>query len=260
MAILAIETSTKQLGVTVSDGGRPLASYELLADYPHAVELPGAVTRVLKEAHLTRSAIEAIAVDIGPGSFTGLRIGLAFAKALAFPAKIPLVGVASLDVLVAGVPFADCPMCPILDARQQNVYAALYRLEAGGPVKQTDYLLGPVEEVLARIAEPTVFLGDGIALYRERILARCAQAQFAEPEFWLPRSSILARLGEERFRAGERDDPARLVPLYLYPLDCSVRGPNRPTTPLEKMKELRALRGQIQLSVDVDKSRDRRSS
>ena len=230
--LLAIETATRQLGVAVVDGDRLLSSYELLADYPHAVELPGAVTRVLQAAKTTLGALDAIVVDLGPGSFTGLRIGLAFVKALAFPNRTAVVGVPSLDVLAANLPSAPRLVCPILDARQKNVYAALYRLEGGRPVKQTDPLLGPLDDVLALIKEPAVFLGDGVARYRDRIHERCPDAQFADPDLWLPRASTLARLGHARFLQGQRDDPARLVPLYLYPLDCSVRGPNRPTAVL----------------------------
>ena len=229
---LAVETATRQLGVAVIDGERILSSYELLEDYPHAVELPGAVTRVLKAARTSLEQLDAIVIDIGPGSFTGLRIGLAFAKALAFPTKKPLVGVPSLDVLAANVPYATRAICPILDAKQKNLYAARYHITDGQLVKQTDYLLGPVEEILGQLTEPAVFLGDGCALYRDRILERCPNPEFAAPELWLPRVTTLARLGAERFRAGHRDDPATLVPLYLYPLDCSVRGPNRQTAVL----------------------------
>lgn len=230
MKCLAIETSTQQLGVALTDDGRLLASYELLAEYPHAVELPGAVTRVLQAAHLTLDQVEAIAVDIGPGSFTGLRIGLAFVKALAFPAKRTVVGVSSLDVLAANLPFVPLPVCPLLDAKRHNVYGAVYRLEGDRPTRHTDYLLGPVEDVLRTIQGPTLFLGDGCALYRDRILARCPEAQFAAPELWLPRAATLARLGSERLVSGERNDPSRLVPLYLYPQDCQVRSPDRPTS------------------------------
>ncbi len=232
MKLLAIETSARQLGVALLEEERLLASYELLADYPHAVELPEAVRRTLRAGGATLPQLDAIVVDIGPGSFTGLRIGLAFAKALAFPSKKPLIGVASLDALAANLPFASGLVCPLLDAKQRNVYLASYRVDGAAAVRQTDYLLGPAEELLARVTEPAVFLGDGAGLYRDRILAHCPHARFAEPELWLPRAATLARLGRQRVLKGEQDDPARLVPMYLYPLDCSVRGPDRPTSVL----------------------------
>jgi tRNA threonylcarbamoyladenosine biosynthesis protein TsaB len=232
MPLLAIETSSRALGVAVIGDGRLLSSYELLADYPHAVELPGAVSRVLKDAGTSLDALEAVAVDIGPGSFTGLRIGLAFAKALAVTRKTPLVGVASLDVLAAGLPAAPGSVCCLLDARQKNVYAAAYRLEGGTPVRMSDYRLGPVDDLLPQLGQPAILLGDGVALYRERLLARWPDAQVAPPELWLPRAPTLGRLAAARVARGELDDPARLVPLYLYPLDCSVRGPDRPTAVL----------------------------
>lgn len=237
MTVLAIETATKQLGVAAVDGERLLASYELLAEYPHAVELPAAVTRVLQSARTALKDLAAIAVDVGPGSFTGLRIGLAFVKALAFATKVPLIGVPSLDVLAANVPFASLSVCPLLDAKQKNVYAAYYRPDGGRWTRATDYLLGPADAVLAQAKGPTLFLGDGIPVFRERILHHCPQAQFAPPECWLPRAATLARLALERLAAGHTDDPAALVPLYLYPQDCQVRGPNRPTSVLPALPQ-----------------------
>ena len=234
MTILAIETATRQMGVAAIDGERVLASYELLAENPHAVELPGAVTRVLKAAHTTLAQVKGIVVDIGPGSFTGLRIGLAFVKALVFPTQIPLVGVPSLDVLASNLPFTSRPVCPVLDAKQKNVYAALYQPQKGGLKKVSDYFLGPIDDFLGTVKEPTIFLGDGCSLYRERILERCPEAQFASQEFWLPKAATLARLGAQRLKNGTPDDPSRLVPMYLYPLDCSVRGPDRLTSVLPK--------------------------
>lgn len=223
MLTLAIETATQQLGVAVADGERLAASYALLAENPHAVELPEAVTRVLKAAHTTLEQVEAIAVDIGPGSFTGLRIGLAFVKALAFPTKKTVIGVPSLDVLAANLPFASRQVCPLLDAKQKNVYGALYRADGSALKRQTDYLLGPIEELLSHIKEPTVFLGDGCGRYREQILERAGSlASFTAVELWLPKAETLARLGIERLRQGQRDDPAGLVPMYLYPQDASI--------------------------------------
>lgn len=244
MTILAIETATRQMGIAAIDGEQVLASYELLAENPHAVELPDAVTRVLKAAHTTLAQVKGIVVDIGPGSFTGLRIGLAFVKALVFPTQIPLVGVPSLDVLASNLPFTSRPVCPVLDAKQKNVYAALYRPQKGGLKKASDYFLGPIDDFLGTMnpalsekgggKEPTIFLGDGCSLYRERILERCPEAEFASQEFWLPKAATLARLGAQRLKNGTPDDPSRLVPMYLYPLDCSVRGPDRPTSVLPK--------------------------
>ncbi len=235
MPLLAIETSTRQMGVAVLEGERLLASYELLADYPHAVELPNAVKRVLNDARTSLDALEAIIVDIGPGSFTGLRIGLAFVKALAFPTKKPVVGVPSLDVLAAGLPYTTRTVCPILDAKQKNVYAALYAPDAHTPKRQSDYLLAPVAEVLAQITQPTVLLGDGAILYRDQIIERIGErAEFASVEFAFPRAATLARLGAERLANGQRDDASTLVPMYLYPRDCSVRGPDRPPSVLPK--------------------------
>lgn len=240
MLLLAIETSTKQLGVALSDGERALASYEVLGEYPHAVELPGAVSRVLKEGRIGLPQLTAIAVDIGPGSFTGLRIGLAFVKAIAAARQTPLVSVASLDVLAAQMACAPHPVYPVLDARQGNAYLARYDpgpstlLGVPQPERRSDYLLGPIEQVLAESKQPALFVGDGCAVFRDRITARVPNALFAPPEFWLPRAAVLARLGAVRVSQQQFEDPARVVPLYLYPMDCAVRSADRPTAVLPK--------------------------
>ncbi|OGX12489.1 MAG: tRNA (adenosine(37)-N6)-threonylcarbamoyltransferase complex dimerization subunit type 1 TsaB [Omnitrophica WOR_2 bacterium RIFCSPLOWO2_02_FULL_63_16] len=233
MNVLAIETSTEQLGVALVDEARVLASYELLAEHPHAIELPAAVTRVLEAAGLSLHDIEALAVDIGPGSFTGLRIGIAFVKALAFCHRKPVVGVPSLDVLAAQLPFAPHRVCPILDAKQRKLYAALYRMEGGTLKRQSDHLLLGVEELLPRLGNgPVILLGDGVARYREALTSALGdRALIAAPEFWFPGAATLGRLGLERFRQGARDDPAALVPMYLYPRDCTIRPTPAVSTP-----------------------------
>ena len=231
MNILAIETATDQLGVALVDDTRVLASSELLAERAHAIELPGALTKVLESAGQTLEQVDAIAVDIGPGAFTGLRIGIAFVKALAFRRRTPVIGVASLDVLAAAVPYAQQPVCPILDAKQKKLYAARYDTREGTPRKCADAQLLTVEEWLATLPkEPVILLGSGAALYRETITnALGPRALFAPPDLWLPRAATLGRLGLERIRRGQHDDPSRLVPMYLYPMDCTVRAHERAT-------------------------------
>ena len=234
MTLLAIETSTRQLGIAVSDGTQVLAAYEVLGDYPHALELPGAVSRVLKESRATLGSLEAIVVDIGPGSFTGCRIGVAFVKALVAARKTPLIGIASLDVLAAQVPAATVPVYPVLDARQGNVYLAKYQVQGAHAARQSDYLLGPIETVLAESSQPALFLGDGAAKFQQQIIARVPKAVFLPAELGIPRAPTLARLGAERLQKRQVDDPARLTPLYLYPMDCSVRSPERTTSVIPK--------------------------
>jgi len=230
MHVLAIETSSSVLGVALVDEQRVLASYELLADRAHAAELPGAVTRVLQTAGVTLEGLDGIPVDIGPGSFTGLRIGAAFVKALAFRIKKPVVGVPSLDVLAANLLFAPHLICPIVDAKQHKVYAALYRTTDGGLAKQSDYHLLSVEELIAMLKDgPIMFLGDGIPLYRQHLAQALGErAHFATSDLWLPRAATLGRIGLERLTKGQQDDPSRLVPMYLHPMTCSIRLSDRP--------------------------------
>lgn len=225
MTILAIETSTDQLGVALVDEARVLASYEVLADRVHGVELPDAVKRVLAAGGITLAQLDGIAIDIGPGSFTGLRIGAAFVKALVFIHRKPVIGIPSLDVLASGVPFARHLVCPMLDAKQRKVYAALYRTAEGAVRKSSDHQLVSVEELIPKLGhEPVILLGHGAGLYREHLQRGLGErARFADAALWLPRAAILGRLGLERLQAGQRDDPSTLVPMYLYPCDCTIR-------------------------------------
>ena len=241
MIVLAIDTSSDQFGVALVSDTQVLASYEVLAQRPHAVELPQAVSRVLQAGRTSLSQIDGIALDIGPGSFTGLRVGVAFVKALVFQSRRPVVGIASLDVLASQMPCATARMCPILDAKQRKVYTASYEMVDGQLTKRTQPTLVVFEAWLPALdQQPTMFLGDGVALYRERLRERLgAAAIFAAPEFWLPRAATLGRLGLARLAAGSIDDPSTLVPLYLYPMDCTVRS----AIPLSGSPTISASRG-----------------
>ena len=232
MILLSVESASDQLGVALTDGDKLLASYELLADRTHAIELPGAVERLLHSAGLSLDRLDALAIDIGPGAFTGLRIGMAFVKALAFALRKPVVAVPSLDVLAAGLPYAPHVRCPIVDAKQRKLYAARYEPQAAGAplARRGDYLLGSVDEVIQLAGAgtgPVVFTGNGIPVYRAQLTdALGDRALFAEPAFWLPRAPVLAQLARVRAAAGQHEDIRNLVPLYLHPMTCTVRQPS----------------------------------
>ncbi len=227
MSVLAIETSTERMGVALVNETKVLSLYELLAERPHAVELPQAVTRVLQAGGETLEHLEGIAIDIGPGSFTGLRIGLSFVKALALAKPVPVIGVASLDVLASNVPFATDLVCPVIDAKQHKVYSALYHANGAQMEKQSDYALSTLEELTQRLGQQRVlFLGDGASVYRQALIERMGErAAFADPEWWYPQAAVLGRLGLTRFRAGQRDNPKDLVPMYLHPMTCTIKKP-----------------------------------
>ncbi len=235
MSVLAIDTSSDRLGVAVVDEARVLASYAVLAERPHAAELPQALTRVLDASGQTFAELEGVALDIGPGSFTGLRIGLAFVKALLFHTERPLVAVPSLDVLAANARYATEAICPIVDAKQRKLYAGLFHAEQGRLRRDADYLLASVDDVVAmlrerlRLDERVIFLGDGVGRYGEAIASALgSRAVLATPDVWLPDAAALGRLGLERLRQGARDNPRDLVPMYLHPMDCSIRPSSRP--------------------------------
>ncbi len=225
MRILAIETSTDRLGVAVVDEAQVLASFELLAERPHAAELPQAVERVLSAAGATLADLDGFAIDIGPGSFTGLRIGLAFVKALAFCHRKPVIGVPSLDVLAAQLPFVPQSVCPIIDAKRRQVYTARYRLDGDQPMKQSEYELLTIEHLLQSLPqEPVVFSGSGVPLYAAQLRDSLGdRAQFSPAALWWPQAGMLGMLGLRRMISGKRDNPDQLIPLYLYPMTCSVR-------------------------------------
>jgi len=232
MSILAIDTSTDRMGVALIDDERVRASYEVLGERPHGVELPQAVQRVLRAGGCPMDTLEGIAVDVGPGSFTGLRIGLAFVKALVFRTKTPVVGVASLEVLAAGVPFAMQTICPVLDAKQRNVYAAWYRTRGGALETLSEPELLPFQALLVKLRGPTILLGDGALRYRTQLVETLGkEAIFADPELGLPRAAILGRLGLARLQQGKTDDPKTLVPRYLYPWDSTVNPAARTLNP-----------------------------
>jgi tRNA threonylcarbamoyladenosine biosynthesis protein TsaB len=192
----------------------------------HVASLPGLVERVLGAAGVSITDVEAVAVSIGPGSFTGLRIALGFAKGLVLAGGLPLVGVPTLEALawVADAAPGET-VCAALDARKREVYAALFETTADGPRRRSpDMALAP-DALGTRLVPPCVLVGDAGEVYGE-ILGRAAAVRpFATHH---PRGGVVARLGAARLAAGERADPGTLEPVYVRPPDAELpRAPAR---------------------------------
>jgi len=188
----------------------------------HSERLLATVEWVLREAGVELEAVDALGVSIGPGSFTGLRIGAATWKGLAFGLRKPLMGVPTLDAMTRVLPLESGLVCPLLDARMKEVFGAVYRFEAGRREKVAAERACPIEALLelpvfsaAQGNTGPLFLGDGARLYRERILAALPSAWFAPGPSSVPRASAVAGEAFARFEAGESSDPALVTPVYL---------------------------------------------
>jgi tRNA threonylcarbamoyladenosine biosynthesis protein TsaB len=225
MLVLGIESSGPRGGVALLEEERPLGEALFEAGMVHGREIAPATERILREAGKRPADLDLIAVDIGPGSYTGLRVGLAAAKGLSFALGRPLIGVASLDVLAlqvsaahpAGLAEAAAAkgriLAPAIDAKWDQVYGALYEVRDGRPVRTTDMFAEGPEAFAARVPSGALVVGDALERHAALFAARGAVA--APRDLWSPRPALVAALGRRRHAEGGRDGVATLVPLYL---------------------------------------------
>ena len=224
MIVLAMDTSTRTGSVAVVGENRLIAEYNLNISETHASRLMLMIDEVLKDAHLTITKMDAIAVGLGPGSFTGLRIGIATAKGLAIALNKPIAGIPTLDALAHSLSCTSGLICPILDAKRGEIYAALYRCHGHILQKLTGDLVLPMKELLSRINAQVTFLGDAIDIYRDLIEEELGKkASFAPYYLRLPRAANVAALGLEKLKAGEEGPLNRIRPLYVRRAEAEVR-------------------------------------
>jgi tRNA threonylcarbamoyl adenosine modification protein YeaZ len=225
MKILGIDTSTDFLSIAVVDESTLLVNFEHLCKRQHLSYLMPSIKEILKKSNLSLRDLDGFAVSIGPGSFTGLRVGVSTVKGLALISQKPVVGIASLDVIAQNVVYFPDIICPIIDAKKNKLYSALYQSKDNRLKKLSKYLLISLAQLMTKIGRRrTLFLGDGIKLYKDDISQLCPQAEFAPTSLWFPRASIVAKMGLCAIAKGRGDNPYELVPMYLYSRECSITG------------------------------------
>jgi len=214
--LLAIDTSTRAAGVAVYDGVQVLGEVVWISKDHHTVEVAPVIEQTLRRAGIRVEDLTVIAVALGPGSFTGLRIGLSIAKGIALAANLDLVGVPTLDFLAAAQPVRDMPLVAVLKAGRGRLAADWYRSEGQCWKSEGKLQVLDVHALSRSIQEPTLVCGE-LGEEERRVLGRkWKNACLASPAESLRRPSYLAELGWKRWQEGHLEDPAVLSPLYLH--------------------------------------------
>jgi len=226
LRILAIETATIEVGVAVGDETGPLATVTARPGRRQAETLHPAIADVCRIAGSSLAEIGAIAVDVGPGLFTGLRVGVAAAKALAAGLALPLVTATSLEVLAAACPTACRVVVPVVDMRRGEV---AWLMPGNDPAS---FRVGSPDELasgLATLAGPVLLAGDGALRYRERLAgAGSPELCFAGVELAAPPVASLVVLATVAMERGSFSDPAEVRPLYGREADARINWASRP--------------------------------
>ncbi len=231
MLILGIETSTRTGSVAVLSEKGVVAQYSLNIEVTHSERLMSTVDRVLKDTGHAIRDFDGFAVAIGPGSFTGLRIGISTVKGLALATEKPIAAVPTLQALAWNVPYAKHRVCPVLDARKNEVYAALYKWEGRALVQTMPECTISIIDLAATLPGSLVFTGEASLLYRTVIEGQFGdRACFAPVSAILPSAAAVAELGREMIKSGKHTEAAAVTPLYIRRPEAEVAWEKRKTS------------------------------
>lgn len=213
--LLGVDTSTRAVGIAIYDGSQILCEESWISRQFHTVELAKAVATNLSRAGLTTRDLDVLGVAIGPGSFTGLRIGLALIKGIAFTNQLPVIGVPTLDITARAVPLLGDKLVAVLQAGRNRLAVGWYQSEDGRWLQAGEIENLTLEDLIVRIDQPTILTGE---LSRE-IRQSVKNQKFitpVEPTLAMRSPKYLAELAWERWQAGDVDDLLGLKPYYLH--------------------------------------------
>ena len=213
--LLAIDTATRTASLALHDGGQVRYEATWEAGRRHTVQLAPRLFAALEDLGLGAEDLTAVAVTTGPGSFTGLRVGMALAKGLSMARNLPLVGIPTLDVVAAAQGRDRRPLIAVLQAGRGRICTATYRWRNGWQ-RRDGPRLTTWEDLARTVARPTLFCGE-VDERGRTVLEELGDLAIVLPPAWrLRRAGFLAELAWDRLRRGETDDPATLTPIYLH--------------------------------------------
>lgn len=214
--LLAVDTSTPTLGLALYDGNRVLSEMVSQSRARHTVELAPSAQRMIKQSGAIPTDLTGLAVAIGPGSFTSLRVGLAFIKGLALALKIPVAGIPSLDIAAAFQPPSDFPMAVVLPAGRTRLAVGWYHCLENKWEFTGDMKVQTAQELSDEIHQESIICGEMTGEERQTLSRKWKNAHVASPANGIRRPSVLAELGWNKIAAGQADDPVTLAPIYLH--------------------------------------------
>ena len=229
MIILGIETATQQVGCALGGVEGLLGSFHAAHGRRHAETLTPAIEFVCASVGMRLDQVSVVAVDIGPGLFTGLRVGVSTAKAMAQALRVPMIGLSSLDLLAHQVRWSHSLIVPVIDARRGEVFSAFYRRVPGGVQRISDHRVGTAEDLANEIssyAEDALLVGDGALRYRS-VLDRDRGMEFGGVGVAYPSATDLVELAHPKALREEFVQVSELTPLYLRKSDAEINWQSR---------------------------------
>ena len=224
MLILGIESATVQAGCALIDHEGVLASVHVARGRRHAELLAPAIAFACDQAGVALADVSAVAVDIGPGLFTGLRVGLATAKSIATALRVPMIGISSLDLLAFPARFSNRRIAAVIDARRGELFYAFYRQVPGGVQRLAEPVVGSPDDLLSELlatADEHLLVGDGARRYAER-LSEVSGVEFADQGLEHPSAVSLVQLAHAQALREEWEQPWDVAPLYLRAPDAEI--------------------------------------
>jgi tRNA threonylcarbamoyladenosine biosynthesis protein TsaB len=212
--LLAIDTSTKSIGLALHSGMELIAEHHWVTRGFHTVELAPEIALMLRRANRSVADLTAVAVAKGPGSYTGLRIGMALAKGLALAHNLTLLGISTLEIIARGQPASDARLFALIQAGRGRISGVWYKWGSHGWEADGEPANLLWEDVLDQIDQKTIICGE-IGESEQAALQELNHVEIPIPAQRVRRPGILAELGWERLRLGDIDDPATLAPIYL---------------------------------------------
>lgn len=224
MLVLGISTATAQVGCAIGGHEGILASFQSSKGRRHAETLAPAIEFLTVQARVPLREISAVAVDVGPGLFTGLRVGISTAKALASTLRVPMIGVTSLDLLAFPVRWSDRRIVSVVDARRGEVFFSFYRQVPGGVQRLSPHRVGTPAELCSEIEAvggEVLAVGDGAIRYRDD-LAELTRVEVGDGSLAFPSPGSLVELAHARALREEFVQPWELEPIYLRKADAEI--------------------------------------